>query len=64
MVGLVAPRGWDCGSDGKIQPSLKPKGIVISDAEMDSIRIVRAKCHGKWNYIIKPYHASDEAVDS
>ena len=41
-----------------------PKGIVVSDAEMDAIHIVRAEFHGEWNYTIKPYHASDGAVDS
>jgi hypothetical protein len=35
------------------------KGIVVSDAEMEAIRIVRDQFHGEWNYTIKPYHASD-----
>jgi hypothetical protein len=35
-----------------------PKGIVVSDAEMETIHIVRDEFHGEWNYTIKPYHAS------
>ena len=38
------------------------KGIVVSDVEMDAIRIVRAEFHGEWNYTIRPYHASDGAI--
>ena len=36
-----------------------PKGIVVSDAEMQTIHIIRDEFHGEWNYTIKPYHASD-----
>jgi hypothetical protein len=35
-----------------------PKGIVVSDAEMETIHIVHDEFHGEWNYTIKPYHAS------
>src|ERR1700694_4597397 len=31
-----------------------PKGIVVSDDEMDAIAITRAKFHGEWNYTISP----------
>ena len=31
-----------------------PKGIVISDAEMATINIIRADFHGDWNYTISP----------
>jgi Rhodopirellula transposase DDE domain len=41
-----------------------PKGIVVSDAEMDAIAITRAKFHGEWNYTISPNNRSDRAVDS
>jgi len=41
-----------------------PKGIAVSDAEMDAIQITRDEFHGEWNYTIKPYHASDGAVVS
>ena len=41
-----------------------PKGIVVSDDEMDAIAITRAKFHGEWNYTISPNNRSDRAVDS
>ena len=36
-----------------------PKGIIVSESEMEAIQIVRDDFHGEWNYTIKPYHASD-----
>ena len=48
----------------ELDTNIYPKGIVVSDAEMEAIHIVRAEFHGEWNYTIKPHHASDEAVDS
>ena len=48
----------------ELDASIYSKGIVVSDAEMDAIHIVRAEFHGEWNYTIKPYHASDGAVNS
>jgi len=41
-----------------------PKGITVSDDEMDAINITRADCHGEWNYTIRPADRSDRAVDS
>ena len=48
----------------ELDTNIYPKGIVVSDAEMQAIHIVRAEFHGEWNYTIKPHHASDGAVDS
>ena len=31
-----------------------PKGIKVTDAEMDAINIERHTFHGDWNYTIKP----------
>ncbi len=31
-----------------------PKGLKISDQEMEKLRIIRADFHGEWNYVIKP----------
>jgi hypothetical protein len=41
-----------------------PKGVVVSDAEMDAINIKRANFHGDWNYTIRPNNRSERAVDS
>ena len=37
-----------------IDASHYPKGIKVSDADMDAINIERHTFHGDWNYTIKP----------
>jgi hypothetical protein len=39
-----------------------PKGIVVSDAEMESVNIQRDPFHGEWNYTIAPLIQSNDAV--
>jgi hypothetical protein len=41
-----------------------PKGINVSDEDMDAINMTRADFHGEWNYTIRPGDRSDRAVDS
>jgi Rhodopirellula transposase DDE domain len=43
----------------ELDPALYPKGITVSDAEMDAINIQRAEFHGDWNYTIAPNNTSD-----
>ena len=31
-----------------------PKGIAVSDAEMQALNIKRADFHGEWNYTLAP----------
>jgi Rhodopirellula transposase DDE domain/Arginine repressor, DNA binding domain len=38
----------------KIDANLYPKGIAVSDAEIQAINISRHKFHGEWNYTIAP----------
>jgi hypothetical protein len=38
----------------EIDANLYPKGIQVSDAEMQAINIARAEFHGEWNYTIAP----------
>ena len=33
-----------------------PKGIVVSDREMDGLNISRDTFHGEWNYTTQPNH--------
>ena len=33
-----------------------PKGVVVSDADIDAINITRDEFHGEWNYTIAPGH--------
>jgi Rhodopirellula transposase DDE domain len=41
-----------------------PKGIVVSDAEMTAINMIRNEFHGEWNYTIRPNNRSDRAINS
>ena len=38
----------------ELNPTIYPKGIIISKKEMAAINIVPAKFHGEWNYSIRP----------
>jgi hypothetical protein len=31
-----------------------PKGIVVTEEEMNKINILRSEFHGEWNYVINP----------
>jgi hypothetical protein len=48
----------------ELDSKLYPKGIAVSDPEMEAINIVRDDFHGEWNYTIRPNDRSDRAVDS
>ena len=38
----------------EIDGNLYPKGVEVSDEEMQAINITRDACHGEWNYTIAP----------
>jgi Rhodopirellula transposase DDE domain len=38
----------------EIDPNLYPKGVQVSDAEIQAINLTRAEFHGEWNYTIAP----------
>jgi transposase len=40
----------------RLDHSKYPVGIKITDEEMESVHILRAKFHGEWNYVIQPVH--------
>jgi hypothetical protein len=48
----------------ELDTNVYPKGITLSDQEMDAINITRAEFHGEWNYTIRPGNRADRAVDS
>ena len=48
----------------ELNPTDYPKGIAVSDAEMEALNIVRDGFHGEWNYTIRPQSISDRAVIS
>ena len=33
-----------------------PKGIKITDQQIDALRITHHKFHGEWNYTLRPEH--------
>ena len=41
-----------------------PKGIVVSDEDMQTLNIQHADFHGEWNYTIAPSTQTMRAVDS
>jgi DDE family transposase len=46
----------------ELDPTDYPKGIVVSDAEIDALNLVRDSFHGEWNYTIRPQNPLDRAV--
>ena len=48
----------------ELDPNAYPKGIVVSDAEMDSLNIEKADFHGEWNYTLKQSKSSIEVINS
>ena len=66
IVDLISATTTDTGLKVhcELDDNAYPKGIAVSDEEMDAINISRAEFHGEWNYTIKPDNRSDHAVDS
>lgn len=56
IVNLIAGTTTRTGLKIKaeLDTNLYPKGIKVTDAELEKIRIRRAKFHGEWNYTILP----------
>ncbi len=56
IVNLIAATTTKKGL--KIQCSLDentyPKGVKVSDEEMEKLNIQRNEWHGEWNYVIAP----------
>ena len=46
----------------ELDPADYPRGIAVSDAEMQALNLVRDSFHGEWNYTIQPQNMSDRAV--
>jgi hypothetical protein len=46
----------------ELDDNIYPKGITVSDAEMESLNIERHAFHGEWNYTIAPSTQPNEAV--
>ena len=66
IVDLISATTTDAGLKVhcELDTNAYPKGITLSDDEMDAINITRAEFHGEWNYTIRPGNRADRAVDS
>jgi hypothetical protein len=64
IVDLISATTTDTGLKVhcELDDNAYPKGIDVSDEEMDAINISRAEFHGEWNYTIKPDNRSDHAA--
>jgi hypothetical protein len=56
IVQLIGATTTDKGLEVRceIDGNLYPKGVAVSDEEMQAINIVRDEFHGEWNYTIAP----------
>jgi hypothetical protein len=66
IIALIGATKTDTGLTVRCEQdeAIYQKGTKVSDAEMDTINIVRDEFHGEWNYTIRPNNRSNEAVDS
>ena len=66
IVDLISATTTDAGLKVhcELDTNAYPKGITLSEQEMDAINITRAEFHGEWNYTIRPGHRADRPVDS
>jgi hypothetical protein len=65
IVDLISATTTDTGLTVhcELDTNAYPKGIAVSDDEMDAINITRDDFHGEWNYTIRPGNRSDRAVE-
>jgi len=56
IVQLIAATTTDAGLTVRceLDTASYPSGIIVSDAEMEQINLIRAQFHGEWNYTIAP----------
>ena len=66
IVDLISATTTDTGLTVRceLDTNLYPKGIAVSDKDMDNINISRAEFHGEWNYTIRPANNTHRAIDS
>ena len=56
IVDLISAMTTDTGLTVRceLDTNVYPKGITVSNEEMERINIERDDFHGEWNYIIRP----------
>jgi len=60
IVDLISATTTDTGLTVhcELDTNVYPKGITVTDEEMDNINILRDDFHGEWNYTIRPTQRS------
>lgn len=48
----------------ELDPTAYPRGVTVSQAEMETLNLLRDAFHGEWNYTIRTQTRSDKAVIS
>lgn len=66
IIDLISATTTETGLSVRCQldPNTYPKGISVSDQEMQALDLLRHEFHGDWNYTIRPRHRRDRSVDS
>jgi hypothetical protein len=66
IVDLISATTTDTGLKVlcELDANTYPKGIIVTDQEMDDINMTRAEFHGEWNYTIHSGNRADRAVGS
>ena len=56
IVKLIAGTSTQTGLaiEAELDTNRYPKGIKVTDEELDRVQIQRAEFHGEWNYTILP----------
>jgi Rhodopirellula transposase DDE domain len=64
IVDLISATTTDTGLTVRceLDPRSYPKGISVSDQEMDALNITRADFHGEWNYTIQPSELDNAVI--
>jgi hypothetical protein len=66
IVDLISATTTDTGLTVRCELDTKtyPKGVTVTDREMDAINMMRDEFHGEWNYKIRPSNDTGRALDS
>ncbi len=65
IVDLIAATTTDTGLTVRceLDPNLYPKGLSVTNADMDALNITRDQFHGEWNYTIAPSLTRNRSVN-
>ena len=66
MIDLISATTTETGLSVRCQldPNTYPKGISVSDQQMQALDLLRHEFHGDWNYTIRARYKPHQSVDS